>query len=515
MSVSTWSFILVVCATLVTANPGAPSKPNVVFILADDYGYNDVGYHARGHHSDMKTPFLDKLASEGIKLENYYVQPICTPTRSQLMSGRYQIHTGLQHSYLHPDQPSGLPLDNVILPQQLQSCGYDTHMIGKWHLGDYKTEYAPWKRGFNTYYGYLTGGEDYYTKAYCYGKDGCGVDFWTEKGPDNSTWGEYSAHVYAKRVKDVLNVRDKTKPMFLYLAFQSVHAPMQAPASYVEPFSYIKDHNRRIYGGMVAALDEAVMNVTKHLEEAGILNNTIIVFSTDNGGQTLGGGNNWPLRGRKRTLWEGGVKGVGFVYGKPIKKQGVTHNGLLHVSDWLPTILSATECPVVAGTPPLDGFNQWKAITQEQPSPRTEILHNIDPLFFRGQQFNGQLNGASGFNTSVHAAFRSGPWKILTGDPGFDEWVKPPEYVQKLEETTATKRKVSPSSIQLYHIETDPYEEHELSEYFPSVVEEMLARLVAYNKTAVPVNFPKGDPRSNPSNLGGFWGPWMDNLGPY
>lgn len=502
------------------------AKPNVVFILADDLGYNDIGYHARQGDSAMRTPYLDRLAAEGIKLENYYVQPICTPSRSQLLSGRYQIHTGLQHGVLIVGQKNALPLDNILLPEQLRSCGYDTHMVGKWHLGDYKKEFLPQFRGFNSYFGYLNGAEDYYTHSLCSKQiPGCGVDMRDTYGPLNSTWGKYSAFTFTDQAKRVIDQRDRSKPLFLYLAFQSVHYPMQAPERFIKPFLNIKDKTRRTYAGMLAGLDEAVMNVTEHLKLAGIYDDTIIIFSTDNGGHNVFGGNNWPLRGRKATLWEGGVKGVGFISGGHIKQSGIKNENFIHISDWFPSILSATNCPLMPHTQPLDGFDQWKAIQQQQPSPRTELLHNIDPV--KGK--SAETHFVNGFDITTRAAIRSGPWKLLTGNPGFDAWVKPPEsqkfqsnneglsrpwnmewandsftqYDEVYDTGTSTL-----GNLQLYHIETDPYERKELSSMFPQVVNDLLQKLAAYNATSVPCRYPPIDKNANPKLHGGYWGPW-------
>ena len=267
-------------------NFGHSKQPHIVFILADDYGFNDIGYHGSDHGSAMKTPFLDSLALSGIRLENYYVQPMCTPTRSQLLSGRYQIYTGLQHHVILSDQPNGLPLNNILLSEQMQLCGYDTHMLGKWHLGFFKKEYQPWHRGFDTYFGFLPGTEDYYSKLHCtVSVSGfCGYSMNSPKGPTNETYGEYSAHLYARKAREIIENHNTLNPMFLYVSLQSVHDPMQAPDEYIELHSHIQDEQRRIYAGMVTAMDETVKNITDALKEFGMWDDTLLIFSTDNGG---------------------------------------------------------------------------------------------------------------------------------------------------------------------------------------------------------------------------------------
>lgn len=183
-----WSGVLMIHLVFLVANGEKlkfqnQKRPNVIFILADDYGFNDIGYHG----SEIQTPQMDKLSSDGIRLENYYVQPICTPSRSQLMSGKYQIHTGLQHQLIWRGMPSGLPDDTELLPEALRNCGYRTFGVGKWHLGYAKSSQTPWGRGFEKFTGYLGGSEDYYTKKACESSSAphhkihdCGVDYTTE-----------------------------------------------------------------------------------------------------------------------------------------------------------------------------------------------------------------------------------------------------------------------------------------------------------------------------------------------
>ncbi|GFS18383.1 arylsulfatase B [Elysia marginata] len=250
-------------------------QPNIVFVLADDYGYNDIGYHS----DQIRTPNLDSLAKSGVTLENYYVQPICTPTRSQLMSGKYQIHTGLQHDILYPDQRNGLPLDCPTIADQLRKAGYATHLVGKWHLGFYREDYLPYRRGFDTAFGYLNGQEDYFTHYRPY--DGTPyLDLRHEATPVMNETGRYSTHLFTSKAIDLVKNHDRSKPLFLYLALQATHAPLQVPKEYEEQYKHIKNNKRQVFAGMVSAMDEGMKNLTDALKETKMWENTVFFFST-------------------------------------------------------------------------------------------------------------------------------------------------------------------------------------------------------------------------------------------
>ncbi|XP_039257854.2 arylsulfatase B-like [Styela clava] len=507
----------------------ATKQPNIVYIMADDFGFNDIGYH----NPDIFTPNLDKLASSGVKLENYYVQPVCTPSRSQLMTGRYQIHTGLQHSVIFAPQKLCLPLDEVTLPQKLKEVGYKTHIVGKWHLGFYRKECLPTYRGFDSHYGYYCGNEDYNLKTVCGFFHGwkhsgkyCGFDFHDDEKPAWSANGTYSTFLYGQRAREVIINHNQSQPLFLYLPFQSVHFPLQAPDDYIKLYSHIQDPHRRVYSAMVTVMDDMVGLVAETLQEMGMMDETLIVFSTDNGGQTLYGGNNWPLRGRKESLWEGGIRGVGFVTGYGVQNPGRVSRGLFHVSDWFPTLLNIAGGNT-NGTKPLDGVNVWNAIADpDSSSPRTEILHNIEPMFKRPYGLNPKLKpfpNKHGIDTvKGHTALRIGKWKLHTGDPGHDTWNPAPQLYLTQEVDLSCEMDsenlaecglfptIDDSSVRLYDIEADPEERSNMASYFPHIVDSMLERLAEYNATAVPVLWPPPDDNCDPSLRGGVWGPWVD-----
>ncbi|KAI5096533.1 arylsulfatase B, partial [Silurus meridionalis] len=498
--------LCVLCGLYVSCQP----PPHVVFILADDMGFNDVGYHG----SEIKTPVLDRLSAAGVRLENYYVQPLCTPSRNQLLTGRYQIHTGMQHQIIWPCQPYCVPLEEKLLPELMVEAGYSTHMVGKWHLGMYRRECLPTRRGFHSFFGYLTGSEHYYTHERSYfitplNVTRCALDL--RDGEEMATMYRqvYSTELFTHKAVNIILNHSTQAPLFLYVALQAVHAPLQVPERYTHPYSFIKDTSRRVYAGMVSAMDEAVGNITRALQDAGIWNNTILIFSTDNGGQTLSGGSNWPLRGRKWSLWEGGVKGVAFVTGPLVKQPGTVNRELIHISDWLPTLVSVAGGST-NGTKPLDGFNMWDTISKGKASPRQELLHNIDPLYvdvapyaFRRNSLRTGSVSASHFNVSMHAAIRYQNWKLLTGYPGCPVWFpRPGETVGGVSDEVPPLKKVM-----LFDIDTDPQERNEISHQHPEIVDFLLKRLKSLQEGAKPINFPPDDPRCDPQKAGA-WGPW-------
>ncbi|KAM9719940.1 arylsulfatase I-like isoform 2-T2 [Menidia menidia] len=487
------------------------NQPHIIFILIDDQGFNDIGYH----NPTIKTPTLDKLAAEGVKLENYYVQPICTPSRSQLITGRYQIHTGLQHSIIRPSQPSCLPSNMDTLPQRLQQAGYATHLVGKWHLGFYRKACLPTRKGFDTFFGSLTGSVDYYSYGSCDGPGLCGYDLHHDEGVAWGQEGKYSTTLFTQRARKILESHDPTKrPLFLLLSLQAVHTPLQPPKSYIYPYRDMANVARRKFAAMVSTVDEAVRNVTYALRKLGYYRNSVIVYSTDNGAQPFTGGSNWPLRGRKGTYWEGGVRGVAFVHSPLLRRRRRVSRALLHITDWFPTLVGLAGGNI-SQSRGLDGFDVWPTLSEGKESPRQEILHNIDPLH-RSPPEKTWTPPPPPWDASVQAAIRVGDWKLLTGDPGHGDWVPLqmlptlPGRWWNLERSLLPPRPApAPKNIWLFNISADPFERRDLANRRPDVVQLLLARLSHYNRTAVPVYFPPDDPRANPNRHGGAWGPWV------
>ncbi|CAH1273093.1 ARSB [Branchiostoma lanceolatum] len=459
-----------------SAQPGSKNttKPNILFIVADDLGWNDVGWH----NPDVKTPVLDQLAQEGVILDQSYVNYVCTPSRTAFMTGYFPYHVGTQHLVIFPWQASAVPSNFTFLPEKLKGLGYATHMVGKWHLGMCNWKYTPTYRGFDSFYGYYNGAEDYYTHVVANG-----LDLRDDKEVVKTKNGQYGTYFFTDRVVDIVEKHPADTPLFLYLPFQNVHQPLQVPKRFEDMYASVQNENRRKLLGMVSALDEAVGNVTMAMKNAGLWDNTLVIFTTDNGGWIVASGNNYPLRGGKVTLWEGGNRGVAFAHGKMLQKTGYTNNEMIHAVDWFPTILAAAGGTADAG---IDGVSQLDTIMTGKPSPRTEFVYNIDDEF-----------------PTKQGAIRVGDYKLIEGYAGKpDGWIRP-------DNLTDTKADSGDPFIGtwLFNLKDDPTEHHNLADTMPDKLKEMQAKLAEYRKSLVPAINPPPDPKSNPQDWGGAWSP--------
>lgn len=430
---------IIVIAMLILAGLAAPAhaqaakRPNIIHIVADDLGFKDVGFNGC---ADIKTPNLDKLAQGGAKLTQFYVQPMCTPTRAALMTGRYPYRYGLQTAVIPSVSTYGLDTSEFLMPQALRDAGYKTAIIGKWHLGHADKKYWPKQRGFDYQYGAMIGELDYFTH------DEHGVLDWFRDNEPVKEEG-YTTQLIGKDAEKYINAQDPSKPFYLYLTFNAPHTPYQAPKDYIDRYKNIQEPTRRIYAGMVACLDDEIGRVVAALEAKKLRENTLIIFHSDNGGthNAMFAGvmadmskvkipcDNSPLRDGKGSLFDGGTRVCAFVNWPDHIKPGAV-DGIIHAVDMYPTLAtlagaSTTKCK------PLDGVNVWETISTGKASPRTEVIYNIEPY---------------------RAAIRQGNWKLI--------W-----------------RTTLPATSDLYDLSKDPSETKNLAAEHPDKVIAMQQRL--------------------------------------
>jgi arylsulfatase A-like enzyme len=410
------------------------SRPNIVLIVSDDQGWKDVGFHG----SDIATPNLDKLAAGGARLESFYAQPMCTPSRAALMSGRYPHRYGLQTLVIPSNGRYGLPTDERLLPLVLADAGYRTAIVGKWHLGHAERKYWPLQRGFQHQYGALLGEIDYFTH------DAHGVRDWYRQEKPLKERG-YATELIGNEAVRWLWRQSTKQPFFLYLAFTAPHAPYQAPQRWLDRYAHIADRDRRAYAAMIGAMDEQIGRVLAALDAKGLRDNTLIVFQSDNGGPRdarftgeidMSGSkipaDNGPWRDGKGSLYEGGVRVVALANWPGRIPAGSVVDVPLHAVDLMPTFATLAGAPL-SGTKPLDGLDQWAAIAEGKPSARSEVVIDVEPF---------------------RAALRDGDWKLV--------W-----------------QATLPSRVELYDLKTDPGEKNNLAAEQPERVARMQARLEA------------------------------------
>lgn len=368
------------------------------------------------------------------------------------------------------------------ISEKLRHLGYSTHAIGKWHVGYCRKEALPTERGFDSFYGMWGGEANYYDHSVGQLSRQAGLpvyDFRENQEKVDDQNGIYSAFSFSKRAAKIINNHQgKQNPFFLYLAYQNVHLPLQEPdAKYMKLNSHLSG-SRQIKAAMVTAMDDSVKMVIEALKESNQWDNTIIVFTTDNGGSVTAASLNYPYRGSKGNLYEGGTKAVGFVHGSNLEHAAYT--GLMHAVDWMPTLLRA------AGAEPnednFDGVDQWHHLVKnENSSNRDEIVYNID-----------EVKGSAGI--------RVGHWKLLIGRQSkFDDvytdatMAFSPNHWKKKKLATQAPRAGFPTlddGYMLFNLENDPQEIADISEEFYYKVEELYKRLKTYEKTLVPSIWP-------------------------
>jgi len=351
------------------AQPKAVS-PNIIIILADDLGYADVGFNGC---LDIQTPHIDKIAERGVVFTNGYVSYcVCGPSRAGLITGRYQDRFGYSRNPLYaPNDPEmGLPLSEETLADVLKKADYKSLAIGKWHLGAHESLH-PLKRGFTDFYGFLGGGHQYFPENFTLNNP-------YEAKNENDSYRVKLLRNY-ERVEETEYLTDalsreavsyieenKDRPFFIYLAYNAPHTPLQATEKYLSRFENIKDPKRKTYAAMVSAVDDGVGLVLAKLAELNLVENTIVVFLSDNGGpENSNGSDNGVLRGQKSDLFEGGIR-VPFAMQWPAKIPAGTiyHNPIISL-DIFATVIAQSQTPLKTKNP-IDGVNLIPYLTGEK-----------------------------------------------------------------------------------------------------------------------------------------------------
>lgn len=475
----------------VVALSGTP--PNIVFMLVDDLGFAGVGFNSPT--GEPKTPTIDALAKEGAVLDRHYTYQFCSPTRSSFLSGRLPIHVNQEN---HPpcELGGGVPSNMTVIASMLKKAGYATHHAGKWHGGMSSRDQLPISRGFDSSLAMLSGAADHFTNARACG-GGNFVDLWKNDAPGYGLNGTYSEINYVNHMLDVIKSHDTAQPLFLYMAFQNVHGPTQAPERFLDLYDESIFKARRNGLAQISAVDEGIANITDALKAKGMWDNTLLVFSSDNGGPA-DHENNFPLRGSKGSDFEGGVRVVSFVSGGWLPKsvRGKPIDGLMHIADWYATFaqlagVDPTDSKAAqVGLPPIDSLSMLGLLSGEnRTSPRVEL-----PLSYP--------SGGGGSRALI-----SGKYKLVLDDKiisnGFFPGMTSPNG-------TAFSTKTNCSKGCLFDLETDDVEHQDLALLKPKVLASLLERLHKIGQTVYqsPAAGPQEDAKVMAKSYGGFWGPW-------
>lgn len=438
----------------------APDKPNVVIFLADDLGWSDVGYHGE---ESIETPAIDRLAKEGVQLDRFYSTPICSPTRAALMTGRDPMRLGIAYGVIMPWHTNGVHPAERFMPESFLAAGYQTAMVGKWHLGHAQMTYHPNQRGFEHFYGHLHTEVGYFPPFANQG----GRDF--QRNGETIDDKGYETFLLADEASRYIRERDEDKPFFLYMPFIAPHTPLDAPKDLQEKYADLDDDRkparskqtdqsrmisklmlqesaRPMYAAVVDAMDQAVGRVLDTLDGEGIAKDTIVLFFSDNGGAAYatGGADNVPLRGGKGETFEGGIRVVAVLRYPAQLEAGTTFDSIMSAMDVFPTVAAA------AGVDPdapfaLGGRDLWQAIRAGEDVPLDDYLFFASETPIRGQ-----------FNLTAFD----------------DEWKLVQEVQQGLLSADVTNY--------LFRVSEDPNEYENLATAHPDVVARLAAEIHAW-----------------------------------
>jgi arylsulfatase A-like enzyme len=401
-----WIHMALLLPLLLLSMEGMAQRPNIIYIMTDDMGYGDLSCYGQKNYS---TPNLDKLASQGVKFVNAYsAAPVCTPTRVALMTGRYPARTpvGLLEPLRGPKLDSAYGLTSAIpsLASLMKESGYETALIGKWHLG-FMPQQSPIKNGFDYFFGIHSGGADY-------------ISHQGANGARTHDLYENDAMVYPKGYltdlftqKSIDYIRQKhSKPFFLSINFNAPHWPWQGPSdkAYPDSIDFGEGGSPSVYAAMMKSLDDGIGKIMQALDDAQLTGQTIVVFTNDNGGERYS--DNGGLSHSKMTLWEGGIRVPAFVRWPGKIKAGTTTQQVAVTMDWTATILEAAGAKANKDFP-LDGIDLMPILTGKKSSvDRT--------LYWRT------------FQRSKQKAILEGKWKYLKVEDGeylFDVSTDPTE----------------------------------------------------------------------------------------
>ncbi|MHA6484930.1 arylsulfatase [Paenibacillus sp. strain BS8-2] len=451
------------------------ATPNVVFVLVDDMGYGDFGVFGDG---SPQTPILDQFVADGVCLTRHWsASAVCAPARAALMTGRYPHRTGAI------DTLEGRGLDRLSLRETtmgdcFKEAGYRTGLIGKWHLGAVHPEFHPNARGFDEFAGFRGGWSDYYDWT---------LDVNGNVRPSN---GQYLTDVLADEAIQFIR-RHKEEPFFLHMCFNAPHAPLQAPEEDIARFAENKKLNKalRTFYAMVYRMDEAFGRILKELEQQGLDGNTIVVFTSDNGPQFGGIGDqcldryNANLRDSKCSVYEGGIRVPAIVRWPGVVTGGRMEDAPVHFTDWLPTLLSAAGLDPAEPKLPLDGRNVWPVLCGEDDRLRSDLEER--PQFWQWNRYTPEITSNS--------AVKQGDWKLVrpaipetmvvaAEDLEMDKWIKrhPERFSDIVRDPEPARFVPDAPQPQLFNLTEDPSEAVDLSEQHPERTKSMLQSLEAW-----------------------------------